>query len=695
SKQNILLLKMADSIQPPPRPIEGPHIKKKKKRVSPLTVQEVRWFYKKISDTKFIPFSGSYDSLSLEFRYRKNLNIEIDKKGLEIKEKFIETEDVIVLDGLYKVDSTLTNILPIYWNDESYQICRGTWFIEDDMQPLPNQFAELIEDHHLKNFKDQIIPDKRSENEKESSKKPLLTSLTCFADEIRWNSVIDIYLYSNPKANKFMRLLTWSKSVQLYRGYNEDAEIDDGKPEYTDLMFVVHGIGQKGYEDLIAKNTQQMRNILNPMIEKHFNKCNKKVIMLPIEWRSSLVLDNELSSHILLSRMSSFRESLNSIAMDIMCYQSPLYRTEIINGVIRQLNNVYKIFIKNNPMFKGNISIFAHSLGSVILFDILSNWSPLKIYDEYVSKSLESKLETFSNEEKQNLKNYIDARKNVYDKIMVNDLLNEQEESLLFSVKNLFCVGSPLAVFLVMRGADANSLFLKKERLQRVINIFHPLDPVAYRLEPMFHYLYKYIKPVKLFPSTDERSYNSSYKLPLEMIKSFYKKLKHKQANSNTSNDSNIKGDTNDPFGDDFDSDESFDDVTSPRSQSPTNIPTIDINLASNTITDIETSKKQWFGKNKQGKDHEKTKETVDSKSIQEELNAIVAQIPLQNQLKHRIDFQIQPTLTEKGYLGMLRGHFSYWTNPDVVSFIGNILLQQNIDEFGLIEVMTDEQLKV
>ncbi|CEF70686.1 Phospholipase DDHD1 [Strongyloides ratti] len=683
---------MDDSLQPPPRPIEGPHIKKKKKRVGPLTVQEIRWFYKKNSETKYTPFSG-YDSISIEFRYRKILNIEIDKKGLEIKKNFIETEDVIVLDGLYKVDTTLTYISPIYWNDESYQICRGTWFIEDDMQPLPNQFAELIEDHHLKNFKDQIIPDKGSGNEKESSKKPFLTSLTCFADEIRWNSVIDIYLYSNPKANKFMRLLTWSKSVQLYRGYNEDAEINDGKPEYTDLMFVVHGIGQKGYENLIAKNTQQMREILNPMIEKQFKECNKKLIMIPIEWRSSLILDNDLSSHILLSRMSSVRESLNSIAMDIMCYQSPLYRTEIINGVIRQLNNVYKIFIKNNPMFKGNISLFAHSLGSVILFDILSNWSPLKIYDEYVSKSLESKLDSLHNEEKESLKNYINARKNMYDKIMVNDLLNEQEENLLFSVKNLFCVGSPLAIFLVMRGAKADSLFLKKERLQRVINIFHPLDPVAYRLEPMFHYLYKYIKPVKLFPSTDERSYNSSYKLPLEMIKSFYKKLKQEKASSCTSNENTIKGDVTDPFGDDFDSDESFDDGTSPRCQSPTTISTIEINPSSNTVVDTEIHKKPWFGKNKHGKDNDKTKETIDSSTLQEELNRIVTQIPLQHQLKYRIDYQIQPTLTEKGYLGMLRGHFSYWTNPDVVSFIGNVLLQQNIDEFGLIEVSMDERL--
>uniref|UniRef100_A0A0N5A0K5 DDHD domain-containing protein n=1 Tax=Parastrongyloides trichosuri TaxID=131310 RepID=A0A0N5A0K5_PARTI len=685
-----------DPSQAPPRPTEGPHIKKKKRRVTPLKVQEIRWFYKKTSDSKYIPFSG-YDSINIEFRYRRNLNIELDKDAIEIEKKFTQTDDVIVLDGLYIADASLTHISPLYWKDESYQISRGIWFIEDDMQPLPNQFAELIEDHHLKFFKDQVITEKTAGSEKESgSKKPLITSLTCFADEIRWNSVNDVYLYSNPKANKIMRLLTWSKSVQLCRGYTEDAEIEDGKPDFTDLMFVVHGIGQKGYENLIAKNTQQMRDILNPMMEKHLKGCKKKLIMLPIEWRSSLVLDNELSSHILLSRMSSVRESLNSIAMDIMFYQSPLYRTEIINGVIRQLNNVYRTFIKNNPNFKGKISVFAHSLGSVILYDILSTWSPLKIYDEYVSKSLESKLESLHDEEKQNLKSYITARKDIYEKVVVSDLLNEQEEDLLFSVKNLFCVGSPLAVFLIMRGAKSENLYLNKNRLEKIINIFHPLDPVAYRLEPMFHHSYKFIKPVKLFPSTDERSYTSSYKLQPEFIKSYYKKMKHEKTQGNVNISENpIKGDVTDPFGDDFDSDESFDDGVSPRSQSPTSSITIESTSTANTIIDSEVTKKPWFGKSKQTKDSEKVKDMVDLPTQKEEINTFLSQIPSQYQIKQRIDYQVQPTLTEKGYLGMLKGHFSYWTNPDVVTFVVNILLQEHEEEFGLVDTIQEEVSKL
>jgi hypothetical protein len=65
---------------------------------------------------------------------------------------------------------------------------------------------------------------------------------------------------------------------------------------------------------------------------------------------------------------------------------------QIINGVIRCLNATYKMFVKNNPGFNGSVSIFAHSLGSVIAYDIITNWSPLLLYDEFVTNAIVSFL---------------------------------------------------------------------------------------------------------------------------------------------------------------------------------------------------------------------------------------------------------------------------------------------------------------
>lgn len=54
------------------------------------------------------------------------------------------------------------------------------------------------------------------------------------------------------------------------------------------------------------------------------------------------------------------------------------------------MNNTYSIFKRNNPNFKGNVSLVAHSLGSVIAYDVLTNWSPLLLYDQFVTTSIVS-----------------------------------------------------------------------------------------------------------------------------------------------------------------------------------------------------------------------------------------------------------------------------------------------------------------
>lgn len=74
--------------------------------------------------------------------------------------------------------------------------------------------------------------------------------------EVRWNSVIDITLYNNSKTSRLLRYITWGKGTPLKRGY-EEATWEDGKRIISHLILVVHGIGQKGYENLIAKNSEQ------------------------------------------------------------------------------------------------------------------------------------------------------------------------------------------------------------------------------------------------------------------------------------------------------------------------------------------------------------------------------------------------------------------------------------------------------
>lgn len=93
-----------------------------------------------------------------------------------------------------------------------------------------------------------------------------------------------------------------------------------------------------------------------------------------------------------------------------------------------------------------------------------------------------------------------------------------------------------------MRGANYQTVLPKMDQVERIYNIFHPYDPVAYRLEPLFHENYRYIRPVKLFGYTEgiSHAYDS---LVFECHKSFLKrKKKDKEVDKSGRTDAKEKG---------------------------------------------------------------------------------------------------------------------------------------------------------
>ena len=45
----------------------------------------------------------------------------------------------------------------------------------------------------------------------------------------------------------------------------------------------------------------------------------------------------------------------------------------ILKTVGDDINSIYRKFCERNPEFRGSVSVAGHSLGSLILFDLLSN----------------------------------------------------------------------------------------------------------------------------------------------------------------------------------------------------------------------------------------------------------------------------------------------------------------------------------
>uniref|UniRef100_A0A7E4ZUV3 DDHD domain-containing protein n=1 Tax=Panagrellus redivivus TaxID=6233 RepID=A0A7E4ZUV3_PANRE len=708
----------ATAIAPPPINALGT---KKKRRVMDLRCTEIRWFIKKEADSKWTPLLG-YDSLIIEVAYRRRNNMIIDDATLAFIDEIPKTDSIIVLDGLYSLDADAKNLDSVYWKDESLPLRRGSWFQADSMQPLEMDIADAIEKHHLTSFRDQSIPEGPVFSDTESSKRPVLTTLPWGDhDEIRWNSVIDIVWYNNSKTNRIIRFVTRSKGTVLKRGYTEAADIADGRPNFSDLILVVHGIGQKGYENLIAKNTGQMREVIHSIMDKYYTHEKRRPMILPIEWRAGLILDEGVTETITLPRMPNMRNVLNSVAMDIMYYQSPLYRSEIINGVIRSMNHTYSIFKRNNPNFTGNVSIVAHSLGSVITYDILTNWSPLLLYDEFVTNAIQEHMQQTNIDEKERalLESFYTSRTKMFEEEgPMRDILLHRDEPLQFKVENLFAIGSPLGVFLVMRGFDYTRVNPGNHNVSRIFNIFHPYDPVAYRLEPLYHTNYKNIRPVKVAYYADERARKSYANLPYDLHKSYMRKVKKiqkKQDKDKGKGDINIKDEEEDEDSDDDD----LSTGSSPRSASPIqsdshqggvrdppelpNPPAsgnrsswwkFSSNNATTATTpsthseDIEVAKEASSGGS--GCSSKDAHSPVPparppppgaSKAPLTLVEALVEEIPPERRLQNnvqgetqRLDYFLQPALTDKSYWSVLKSHFAYWQSYDLIAFMLNAL---------------------
>lgn len=60
--------------------------------------------------------------------------------------------------------------------------------------------------------------------------------------------------------------------------------------------------------------------------------------------------------------------------MDILYYTSPLYGAEVRAGLQKELNRLYFMFASRHPGWQGKVSILAHSLGCVIVYDIVTGW---------------------------------------------------------------------------------------------------------------------------------------------------------------------------------------------------------------------------------------------------------------------------------------------------------------------------------
>ncbi|KAI5964911.1 uncharacterized protein KGF55_001982 [Candida pseudojiufengensis] len=273
------------------------------------------------------------------------------------------------------------------------------------------------------------------------------------------------------------------KHMQQYLETDYDLETSKTKSnrEIDHLILCVHGIGQvlgSKYESVnFTHNINVLRNTMKKVFEendeykklissndKKVDQLNNKIQVLPISWRHKVDFSPQMTknenkdsrlptlSQINVDGIRSLRNVVGDVILDVLLFYQPKYLNQIFEAVISEMNKVYKLYKQKNPNFNGKIHLLGHSLGSAIIFDILSGKSST-----------------------------INGKKDI-------------PKDLEFNVENLFLVGSPVGLFKLLEGKniEARSEVNSKEseiivspNCKNLYNLFHPCDPIAYRLEPL------------------------------------------------------------------------------------------------------------------------------------------------------------------------------------------------------------------
>jgi DDHD domain len=239
-----------------------------------------------------------------------------------------------------------------------------------------------------------------------------------------------------------------------------------------------------------------------------------RVEVLPVQWRKTLSLEvDKLAESLRPPGIPSLRQVLHSTAVEVLLYLTPLHRAAVLGSLVASLNSAYSRFMLRNPQFKGSVSVVAHSLGSVLCWDILCNQPVSGMSSHHgVHMNASSGLSSFSN----NLSSAAQGTGATAGAAAAAPAAPEwsaapvEISQLSFQVDQLILAGSPLGCFLALRGIDQSknrglgtadsAKFMQCHpdydvvpdglpAVRRFYNIYHPYDPVAYRLEPLAYSL--------------------------------------------------------------------------------------------------------------------------------------------------------------------------------------------------------------
>ncbi|ETN65443.1 hypothetical protein AND_002779 [Anopheles darlingi] len=460
------------------------------------------WFYRREVEGKVIwsPFTMA-DSMALE----DGLTLETSRTDAQR-----ETSAPVIVHtdgGRYDVSIRDRTRTPVYWKGTANEVRRCSWFyknVDSRFVPYEEEVADLLESVY-----------KEAATTGEWHRRVTIPNGETVV--FHGPSVIVHFLQTqNPDtwgSGNSPVPSTTNRPRVVKRGIDE-FNIDDDEPEKIDhLMFMVHGIGEAC--DLRFRRVEEVvdefRSISAQLVQSHYRSAFDRseigrVEILPISWHDDLHseesgVDEKLKS-ITLDSIPKLRHFTNDTLLDVLFYTSPMFCQSIIDAVGNSLNRLYTLFCQRNPSFAGGVSLAGHSLGSLILFDLLC-------HQKTDQKPIET--ENSENPDADSVPPLASHVSTVHHRPLVRKCSQQINyevgpagtgqpyityPQLLFRPKKFFALGSPIGMFVTIRGIDALGLNFALPTCEGFFNIFHPYDPVAYRIEALVNPELSSLRPV-------------------------------------------------------------------------------------------------------------------------------------------------------------------------------------------------------
>jgi phospholipase DDHD2 len=339
------------------------------------------WFYLRSNEEYWFPFSV-IDSSKLEEAY-------IRSQADESLQMVIPTDG-----GRYDVSLKERRKHAIYWDEPIANVRRCTWFYKGNNHHWYMPYDEDTADKLEETFVNALINNNWN------------CQVTLSSGEVViMHSPVAMAHYPAHQSQPLNYEIDYQPKSVL-RGFLERDKVGFGEDKPVDhVVFVVHGAGPlsddgvNSFKSLIDC-VDDFREVAQLMLKTHKSiggqsPTKGRVEFLPIHWHSPLLTETNIHTQvndISPLTIGKLRDFTSKILADILLYSSPFCLQKAIDHISREMNRMMELFQQRNPKFSGDVAIMGHSVGSCIVYDLLTHQGINEVSAAIVSEDISDSL---------------------------------------------------------------------------------------------------------------------------------------------------------------------------------------------------------------------------------------------------------------------------------------------------------------